>query len=196
MSETPPDLDAVREQRKQEELQLLALPSWDAYFIRMAMLVSEKSKDTSTKVGCVLVGPHDQVLSTGFNGFPRGVAETVTEYETSPGAFHSWKRTFLHPDRWTRPVKYEFAEHAERNAIYNAARHGVKLDGARAYLNWEACPCTDCARAFIQAGIVEVVGPNIPFPGAGTGTHYQVGSTSLIMLKEAGVKVRSVGWGE
>jgi len=49
--------------------------NWDRYFIEMAMLVAKKSKDPSTKVGCVLVGPENQVISTGFNGFPRGVRE-------------------------------------------------------------------------------------------------------------------------
>jgi len=149
--------------------------NWDKFFIEMAMLVSTKSKDPSTKVGCVIVGDDNAVLSIGFNGFPRGVREDVPI------------------DRWDRPQKYSWIEHAERNAIFNAARHGIKLAGARAYLNWEPHPCADCSRALIQSGIVEIIGPDIPFGGAGNGTHYD---TSLAdeMCGEAGVKIRTVPW--
>lgn len=151
------------------------MSTWDEYFIRIAMEVAKKSKDDSTKVGCVIVGEHHNVLSTGFNGFPRGVDEDLLL-------------------RWVRPTKYLFVEHAERNALYNAARHGVRLEGATAYLNWEACPCTDCARGFIQSGIRAVVGPSIPFPGKGVGVSYEVGGASLEMLAEAGVELRSISW--
>ncbi|HEY0819774.1 MAG TPA: deaminase [Rhizobacter sp.] len=162
---------------------------WDRYHIGAAMHASTKSKDPSTKVGCVLVGRANNVLSTGFNGFPRGVGETMLRSVEGKGT------AVLDEARWTRPVKYKFVEHAERNAVYNAARHGVALDGATAYLNYAPCPCTDCARALIQVGVVAVVGPDIPFPGAGAGVHYDVGDIALVMLKEAGVELRTVKWG-
>lgn len=144
---------------------------WDHFFIEMAALIATKSKDPSTKVGCILVGEDNQVLSIGYNGFPRGVSG-----DDDPQG-----------ERWKRPIKYEFVEHAERNAIFNAALTGISLKGARAYLNWEPTPCAPCTRAFIQAGIVEIVGPNIPFGGAGEGTHYNTNedSVSSQMLKEA-----------
>ncbi len=148
--------------------------NWDELFIRQAMLVSEKSKDPSTKVGCVLVGEGNIVLSMGFNGFPRG----VNEHDAS---------------RWERPGKYNWVEHAERNAVFNAARHGIKLLDARAYLNWGGCPCSDCARALIQAGVKEIIGPDIPFPGVGAGVHYHL-NESMIMLKESNVLLRTVEW--
>jgi dCMP deaminase len=170
---------------------------WDEYFIRLAMLVAEKSKDPSTKVGCILVGKDNNVLSTGFNGFPRGVWETASDPEN--GLYH--RRARLHPERWERPLKYDFVEHAERNAVYNAARHGVRLDGARAYLNWEPYPCKDCTKAFIQSGIVEVIGPDIEFPNhnKATGGGWSHGdqwrmSISRTMMDEAGVNYRSVRW--
>jgi dCMP deaminase len=142
--------------------------NWDEYFIKMAKLVAEKSKDRSTKVGAVIVGEANNVLSTGYNGFPRGVNDNVEE-------------------RHGRPAKYKWTEHGERNAIYNASRHGIVLAGARLYLNWEPCPCTDCARAIIQSGIKEVIGPNIPF--GGVGTHWSDDAKiSKQMLDEAGVK--------
>jgi dCMP deaminase len=110
----------------------------------------------------------------GFNGFPRGVEEYDTE-------------------RWQRPEKYHWIEHAERNAIYNAARHGIKLEGARVYLNWEPKPCADCTRALIQVGVKEIVGPNRKFKGVGAGKHYSIEHADQ-MLHEAGVKVRYVNF--
>lgn len=165
--------------------------TWDELFIRQAMLIAEKSKDPSTKVGCVIVGNDNAVLSMGFNGFPRGVEEVkeqVSQVEDYPIFVTDRK---LIEDRWERPAKYSWVEHAERNAIYNAARHGIKLAGTRAYLNWEPQPCADCCRALIQAGIVEIIGPNIPFGGKGNGTHYHTSFTTM-MCQEAGVKLRTV----
>jgi dCMP deaminase len=116
--------------------------SWDEYFCGLAMVVKEKSKDPSTKVGAIIVSAENEIISTGFNGFPRGINESSEA-------------------RWERPVKYAFVEHAERNAIYNAARIGVSTKGARIYLAGlgpPTLPCTECARAVIQAGITEVIG--------------------------------------
>jgi dCMP deaminase len=144
--------------------------SWDELFILQAEVISQKSKDPSTKVGCVIVGSDNAVLSMGFNGFPRGIDETIKE-------------------RWKRPEKYQWVEHAERNAIYNAARHGINLNGARAYLNWEPKPCADCTRALIQSGIKEIIGPNRAFGGKGAGKHYSIDHAD-ILLKEAGVGQR------
>jgi len=141
--------------------------TWDELFILQATVIAQKSKDPSTKVGCVIVGDDNAILSMGFNGFPRGVDE------------HN-------PARWKRPEKYNWVEHAERNAIYNAARHGINLSGSRAYLNWEPKPCADCTRALIQAGIKEIVGPNRPFSGKGAGKHYSIDHAD-VMLREAGV---------
>lgn len=82
------------------------IESWDELFIKMAMLVAQKSKDESTKVGCVIVGQDNAVLATGFNGFPRGVKEEEIEMVQVEdySAFCSKKR--LIPDRWARPAKY------------------------------------------------------------------------------------------
>lgn len=177
--------------------------NWNEYFIEMAMLVAKKSKDPSTKVGCVFVGKNNQVLSTGFNGFPRGIAEEerATEYMTIDTTFGQAdvpiKTTRLIPARWERPIKYSYVEHAERNAIYNAARHGVSLDGARVYMNYEpSCMCEACTRALIQVGVTEVIGPNIPFPGKGVGTHYTTGKLTEDMMLEANVRMTTIHWGK
>jgi len=146
--------------------------SWDELFILQAALISQKSKDPSTKVGCVIVGDDNAILSMGFNGFPRGVDE-------------------YHDSRWARPEKYHWVEHAERNAIYNAARNGINLNNSRAYLNWEPKPCADCTRALIQVGVKEVIGPNRVWQGAGAGKHYSIDHAE-IMLQEAGIKIRYI----
>lgn len=112
--------------------------SWDNYFMRMAYLVASKSKDTSMKCGCVIVGDGHSVLTTGYNGFPRHCNDEITS-------------------RYERPEKYAFTEHAERNSIYSAARNGVKLLNSTAYST--SFPCVDCARAIVQSGIVAVVTP-------------------------------------
>lgn len=146
--------------------------SWDQHFIDMAELISQKSKDRSTKVGAVIVGPDNEVRSTGYNGFPRSVND-------------------LDESRHERPTKYDYTEHAERNAIYNAARVGIPTKGCSLYLNWEPCPCSDCTRAVIQAGIVKVVGPNRPF--GKPGTHWQDNFVhSKAMLAEAGIEIEVI----
>ena len=140
--------------------------SWDKHFMGMASLVAAKSKDRSTKVGCVIVGPDDEVRSTGFNGFPRGIDDTVEE-------------------RHERPAKYLWTEHAERNAIYNAARAGIRTKGCRIYLPW--LPCMDCARAIVQSGIVEVIALDRDLDNPRWKEQFE-GSQEL--LAEAGVAVR------
>lgn len=112
---------------------------WDIRFLDLASEVSEWSKDV-TQVGFVIVGPEREIRSTGYNGFPRGVVDNVAA-------------------RHERPAKYAWTEHAERNAIFNAARMGTRTDGCTGYLHFPTSgpPCVDCARALIQSGIVRVV---------------------------------------
>ena len=110
----------------------------DLRWLALAQHISSWSKDQSTQVGCVVVGSANQVLSLGYNGFPRGVNDTLD-------------------DRHERPLKYKWTEHAERNAVYNAARTGTSLNGSTLYVPF--FPCADCARAIIQSGIKQVVSP-------------------------------------
>ena len=111
---------------------------WDRRYLEIARSVSSWSKDTSTQVGCVIVGENREILSTGYNGLPRSADDDV-------------------PERQVRPEKLFWYEHAERNAIYNAARVGIPLSGSMAYVT--LCPCMDCARGLIQSGIRRVVCP-------------------------------------
>lgn len=112
--------------------------TWDDYFLKIAKSVSFKSKDPNTKVGAVIVGSDNQIISTGFNGFPRGIDEDS-------------------PDRWERPEKYRHVEHAELNAIFNSARTGVSTKGTTLYLYGFQLPCSRCAGGIIQSGIQRVV---------------------------------------
>ena len=112
--------------------------SWDEYFMGVALLASMRSKDPSTQVGACIVGPDNIILSTGYNGFPRGCSDDE----------FPWAREGAETE-----TKYPFVVHAELNAILNAG--GKSLRGARIYV--ALFPCNECAKAIIQAGIREVV---------------------------------------
>lgn len=114
--------------------------SWDIYYLNLAQTVANKSKDDYTKCGCVLVR-NNGIISTGYNGLPSG-----TDLYDDPAV-------------QSRPEKYFWFEHSERNAIYIAAKNGVSTDGATAYITGP--PCIDCTRALIQSGIVKIVIPEL-----------------------------------
>lgn len=160
---------------------------WDSLFLGMASVVSFKSKDPSQKVGAVVVQDNIPV-SVGFNGFPRGIREC----EFVKMSFRQGDKGKLDELRWSRPEKYQRIEHAERNAIYNAARLGVRLEGATIYTTLH--PCDVCARAIIQAGIAKVVYEKMNnWSPLGKGRHPDSCLTiSSNMLKEAGVSVQAV----
>lgn len=127
----PPPMDAQDKHSTRDK--------WDGRFLGLASHISQWSKDPSTKVGCVVVGPDREIRSTGFNGFPRGIEDQIERLAD-------------------RALKYPLICHAEENAIMHAARIGVALKGCIAYVTWP--PCTRCARSLIQAGIREVVYPD------------------------------------
>lgn len=154
-------------------------PDKDVEFMMAAYLYAEQfSTDPSTQNGAVLVkgSPFvnsEKIVASGANHFPHGVEESE--------------------ERWVRPLKYSYVEHAERNAIFDAARRGVRTRGLIMYCPWVAC--ADCARAIIQAGIIEVVGhkpapesmAHIEAPNGSWDASIAVG---MGMFDEAGVKVR------
>jgi len=140
---------------------------WIKYFLGIAEQVKLKSKDKSTQVGAVVVGPNNEIRTTGYNSFPKGLNDDI-------------------PERQERPIKYYYFEHAERNAIYNAARVGTPIDGCTIYLT-SGLPCSDCARAIINSGIKTVYCyKTCP------SNHNKWGESqgiALEMLKECGVDV-------
>jgi dCMP deaminase len=125
------------------------------------------SHDMHTQNGAVLVPRAASYVCVGVNKVPSGV----------------WAA----PDRLARPAKYEYIEHAERMAIYQAARVGTPTLGATLYCPWFAC--MDCARAIIIAGIAEVVGhvkPRCATPERWTASIVKAEA----MLREANVSMR------
>jgi dCMP deaminase len=116
----------------------MEVPDWDSYFMAMLPNIAARSKDPRTKTGCIIVSEDHRPRSMGYNGFPSGVRDDIEE-------------------RWNREngEKYFWVEHAERNAIYSAARCGTPLNGCTVYVSW--LPCMDCARAMIQSGIIRIV---------------------------------------
>jgi len=114
----------------------MTIDKWDERFIRMANMIATWSKDPSSQIGCVIANDK-KVLATGYNGFPKNILDD--------------------PERLSnREIKYGLIIHAEMNAIYNAAFHGVPLVGATMYV--AGLPiCSDCAKGVIQVGIKRVV---------------------------------------
>jgi len=146
----------------------IAVPDWDQLFMTMAYLVATKSKDRSTHIGAVVIGPAKEVRSTGYNSFPRGINDNV-------------------PERQERPEKYFWFEHAERNSIYNATLSGVSLNGCIMYTN--GIPCMDCARAIVQSGIKEVVVDKF-WDDQNPPEWREHAIRTLELFKEAGIKLR------
>ncbi len=142
------------------------MADWDSRFMDLARHVGSWSKDRSRQVGCIVVGPDNIVRAIGFNGFPRGLDDDVDE-------------------RHERPTKYLWTEHAERNAIYTAARIGVSLAGCRMYLPW--FPCVDCARAIVQTGITELIGRTPDSADEQWGEQFDIATK---ILSEAGILIR------
>ena len=110
--------------------------SWDEYFMGIAMLAAMRSKDPSTQVGACIVSPDNIIISTGYNGMPKGCSDDE----------FPWGREGA-------VTKYPFVVHAELNAILNA--NGRDLRGSRVYV--ALFPCNECAKAIIQSGVREVV---------------------------------------
>jgi len=141
--------------------------NWDEYFINIAEQVKLKSKDKKTQIGVVIVGKDNEIVSTGYNSFPRGINDDVDE-------------------RQERPEKYFWFEHAERNAIYNAARIGVSTLGTTMYMTC-GMSCSDCARAIINSGVSKIVLRK--GKGAKGNKWNESAERSMKMFEEAGVIV-------
>lgn len=152
-------------------------PDWDQLYITLCYLVGMRSRDPMTHVGSVIVDSDNVLVSTGYNSLPRGVEIDHEEKRISR----------------ENGEKYHWVEHAERNAIYNAARRGTSLKGCKLYVTWT--PCTDCARAIIQTGISEVIihqnGQDF-YNQHTSGNWTEINNKTLTMFLEAGVKTRFV----
>lgn len=118
---------------------------WDEHFLVTAILQAKMSKDPSTQVGAVIVTPDKEIVSTGFNGFPRGIKDL--------------------PERLNdRDLKLRFMVHAEMNAVLTAAKLGIKIGGCTMYISslsadnniWGGV-CSNCAKHISQTGISKII---------------------------------------
>jgi dCMP deaminase len=139
----------------------------DIALMKMAYELAKDSKDPSTQNGAILVAEGGtEPLAIGINEFPLNVEDK--------------------PERWDRPLKYEYIEHAEKNVIFDAAWRGVATEGLIMYCCWAAC--TSCARAIIQTGVKKLVRHQIP--GLPNHNHWSENiEIALQMLREAHVDV-------
>ena len=147
----------------------------DKDFLEKAKEISQNSKDKSTKVGCVIVKDNN-VISSGYNKFPKGVREDI-------------------PERFERPLKYSVTEHAEREAVFHAAKNGIALEGSTLYLSstMSGPPCADCTRAIIESGIKRIVGSiGDDDPSQWEARWKDSMMISMDMLKEAGINFDTI----
>ena len=107
--------------------------SKDERYIKISKEIASWSKDPSTKVGVVIVGDKGQIVSQGYNGFPRGFKDTIERYSN-------------------RSTKYKYIIHAEANA---------SVEGCTIYVHGLP-PCLECAKAIVQSGIKRVVTDSKP----------------------------------
>lgn len=138
--------------------------SWDEYFMGIALLSAQRSKDSNTQVGACIVSQDNKILSVGYNGMPTGCDD-----DRMP-----WGR-----EGSKLETKYPFVCHAELNAILN--REG-SLKGGRLYVT--LFPCNECAKAIIQSGIREIVYMSDKYADS------EETQASKLMLGMVGVKCR------
>ena len=131
--------------------------SWDDRFLELATVISSWSKDPSTKVGAVIVNKDKKIISTGYNGFPRGIKDD-----------HRLDN---------RAQKYDLVVHAEANAIIHAKE---PLDGCTIY-TMPFMPCSRCAGLIIQAGIQRVV--SVPSTEDRWSANFQLSKDMLLEAK-------------
>ena len=139
--------------------------SWDQYFMGIALLSAQRSKDPNTQVGACIVDANNKILSVGYNGMPSGCND-----DEMP-----WGRV-------GKPLenKYFFVCHAELNAILNY--RGGSLEGSTIYVT--LFPCNECAKAIIQSGIKEIVYDSDKYDGT------RAVLASKRMLRAAGIVLR------
>ncbi len=141
--------------------------SWDEYFMGVALLSAQRSKDPNTQVGACIVNDKNKIVGAGYNGLPLGCDDNEFPWDK--------QGDFLQ-------TKYPYICHAELNAILNNI--GMDLKGCKIYT--ALFPCNECAKAIIQSGISEVIYLSDKYAGTDTA------KASRLMLDKAGVACRKV----
>jgi len=141
----------------------------DARGLAICAAKGQESPDPRTKIGCLIVAPDGSIRCSACNEYPQRILRDIAE-------------------RAEAPLKYVWFEHAERNAIYQAARQGLSTEGCTIFV--ELTPCVECARAIIQAGIIQVVINQDRCAGYEGPKYSGEHPAAMGMLAEAGVNVR------
>lgn len=144
--------------------------TWEEYFMGVASLSAQRSKDPNTQVGACIVNDQKRIISIGYNGFPKGASDDVFPWDNKGDLLNS---------------KYAFVVHAEANAILNATS---SVNNATVYVT--LFPCHECTKLIIQSGIKEIVFADNKY--ANTDSN----KAAIKMLDAAGVKYRQIEFGE
>jgi dCMP deaminase len=107
---------------------------WNAYFMEVAKITAQRSKDPNTQVGTCIVGENNKIIGIGYNGMPRGCSDD--EFT------------------WERPEKHLYVCHAEQNALLNSNNFSM-INGSTLYTT--LFPCNECAKTIIQLGVVKII---------------------------------------
>ena len=145
-------------------------PTWDEYFFEVLNAVSKRSTCDRARVGCVIV-KNKQILVTGYSGAPKGLPHCDDAGHQMMQTIHEDKSI---TDHCVRTV------HGEQNAICQAAKNGVSIDGATVYVRMT--PCRTCAMLLINCGIERVVCER----------KYHAGAETEEMFKKVGIKLEFV----
>ncbi len=152
----------------EEEKETYKRPSWDDYFMEVCQAISKRATCDRGRSGCIIV-KNKQILTTGYVGSPVG-------FPHCDEAGHEFKKTYHEDGTFTNHCVRTI--HAEQNAICQAAKLGVALDGATLYC--KMTPCRVCAMMIINSGIKEVICEK----------KYHAGEESEEMFKKAGIPLR------
>lgn len=144
--------------------------SWEEYFMGVASLSAQRSKDPNTQVGACIVNDEKRIISIGYNGLPRGASDDEFPWNNTGNIIDS---------------KYAYVVHAEANAILNAT---TSVRGATIYVT--LFPCNECSKLIIQSGIKEIVYVSNKY------SHTETHQAAIKMLDAAGVKYRQMKFGE
>lgn len=140
--------------------------NWDEYFMGIALLSANRSKDPNTCVGACIVSEDNRILSVGYNGMPAGCSDDDFPWDREGDLYNA---------------KYAYVCHAEMNAILNY--NGHQLKGSRLYVT--LFPCNECTKAIIQKGIKEIIYYSDKYNGT------PASLAARRMLTSAGIKLTS-----
>jgi len=155
------------------EVPRIAAASWDDTFMRMAIVVADRSKDPSTQVGACIVSAENRILSLGYNGTPNGWDDSQ----------FPWGKSSKDP----LETKYPYVIHAERNAVLNYEGLHSQLRGSRVFVTH--FPCNECAKELAQVGVSEVV-----YLNGHDSSDFSTQASERI-LEACGISVRQISFG-